>query len=246
MKNKPKVLIVEDEPLIADNIAFILEDNGYQVIGKAIDTAETIENLEQDRPDIILLDISLEDNDEDGIELAHIINNDYHIPFVFITSYSDQLTINRVKKTNPCGFIIKPFKAIEILSTISIALYKYKQRSTRENREMEDSFFVKQGHDLVKVFYNDILYIKAEDNYSAIILASKKILASSNLKALNRELPTRQFIRIHRSYMINLSKISRISHRFVYIDNIEIPIGRGYFQELLKMINIFSTNRSPF
>ncbi len=235
MKNKVKILIVEDEPLIADDIAFLLEDEGYDVVGKAIDTQEAVSIIESKQPDIILLDISLENDDEDGIDLANKINKDYQIPFIFITSHSDKLTINRVKKTNPCGFIVKPFKPAEIISTVAIAHYKSKNKTVKIAKP-EGSFFIKQGHDLVKVNHADILFIKAEDNYTSIVTDSKKILASLNLKALSEKLPDNQFVRIHRSYMINIAKITRISHRFVYINDTEIPMGKGNFKMLQEFI----------
>ena len=236
MKTKAKILIVEDEPLIADDIAFILEDEGYQIAGKAIDTKEAINLIDSEQPDIILLDISLDDDDEDGIDLANIINEKYQIPFVFITSHSDRLTINRVKKTNPYGFIVKPFTPSEIISTIAIVAYKAIKEKQKATSQSDNSFFVKQGHDLVKIMNKDILYVKADDNYTSIVLENKKILASLNLKALAAKLPQTQYIRIHRSYMVNISRITRISHRFVYVENHEIPLGRGYYTKLQELI----------
>ena len=234
-KTKHKILIVEDEPLIADDIAFILEDESYTVVGKAIDTEEAITLIEQEKPDMILLDISLEGDDEDGIDLAHIINEKYQIPFVFITSHSDKLTINRVKKTNPCGFIVKPFKAPEIISTLSIALYKNRVNTPKDNTET-GSFFVKQGHDLVKIQFDEILYVKAEDNYTSIVTENNDILASLNLKAITEKLPEKQFVRVHRSYLVNLKKIIRISHRFVIVGSHEVPIGKKHYQILQDYI----------
>jgi DNA-binding LytR/AlgR family response regulator len=236
LKTKPSILIVEDEPIIADDIAFILEDEGYKILGKAIDTQEAIYIIEQSKPDIVLLDISLEGDDEDGIDLANLINEKYQIPFVFITSHSDKLTINRVKKTNPCGFIIKPFKATDIISTLAIVSYKIIKDKAPSVGDNQNSFFVKQGHDLIKIKFSDIIYIKAENNYTYIIMEHKKILASLNLKSLTEKLPSNSFFRVHRSYVININKITRISHRFIYIDTHEIPLGRGYYAKLQDLI----------
>jgi len=234
LKHKHRILIVEDEPLIADNIAFILEDEGYEVVGKAIDTEEAIAILESTAIDLVLLDISLEGDDEDGVDLAHTINKNYHIPFVFITSHADKLTINRVKKTNPKGFIIKPFKPADILSTLAIVFYKSK---APQNTHAETSFFIKQGHDLIRIQFKDILYIKAEDNFTSIVLADKKVLASLNLKAIADKLPAKMFYRIHRSYIININKIDRISDRFVYVSSYEIPLGKTYNHAFKTYIN---------
>ena len=236
MKDKAKILIVEDEPLIADNIAFVLEDEDYSVVGKAIDTDEAMNLIDSEKPDIIMLDISLDDEDEDGIDLANIINEKYQIPFIFVTSHSDKLTINRVKKTNPAGFIVKPFKAAEILSTVAIVSYKSKNGKQVAGNQSDNGFFVKQGHDLVKIMHNDILYVKADDNYTTIVLENAKILASLNLKSLAKKLPQTKYIRIHRSYMVNISRITRISHRYVYVDTHAIPLGKGYYAKLQELI----------
>ncbi len=236
MKDQIKILIVEDEPLIADDLSFILQDEGYEVIGNAIDFDEAKEFLQQ-KPDLVLLDISL-DGDEDGIDVAQYINEHYQIPFIFVTSHSDRLTINRVKKTNPCAFIIKPFKAGEVRSAISIALYKQKQNKLTPSKQTNDSFFIKIGYDLVKIKYDDINYIKAEDNYTTIYLNNDDLLASMSLKLLAEKLPSDQFIRIHRSYLINIKRVERISHRFVYINGQEVPIGKNHYQKLQDIINM--------
>ncbi len=236
MNPEVKILIVEDEPLIADDIAFILEDEGYEITGKAVDTKEAIEILENKNPDIVLLDISFDGDDEDGIDLANIINEKYRVPFIFITSYSDKLTINRVKKTDPAGFIVKPFTASEIISTIAIVHYKTGKKGDTAHDKKGDSFFIKVGHDLVKIQFDDIFYIKAEDNYTSLVKEDESILASISMKALSEKLPDNQFVRIHRSYMVNIAKITRISHRFVYVGKHEVPIGRNHYQKLQEFI----------
>ena len=235
MKDQIRILIVEDEPLIADDLSFILQDEGYEVIGNAIDFVEAKELLTQ-KIDLVLLDISLE-GDEDGVDIAQYINKNIQIPFIFVTSHSDRLTINRVKKTNPCAFIVKPFRVDEIRSAISIALYKSKQNKLIKPKA-NDHFFIKMGYDLVKIKYDDINYVKAEDNYTTIYLNDDDLLASMNLKVLSEKLPTEQFVRIHRSYLINIKKIERISHRFVYINEQEIPIGKNHYQKLQDVINM--------
>jgi DNA-binding LytR/AlgR family response regulator len=229
LKTKSKILIVEDEPLIADDLSYILEREGYEIAGILSEMETAVNFLKTEKPDLILLDISLE-GDEDGIDLAQIINESFQIPFVFITSFSDKLTINRVKKTNPTGFIVKPFKESDITSVVAIALYKEKTPEKHSNNE--NYFFVKKGHDLIKIVFDEILYIKAEDNYTTIKTQKQQILASVNLKNIVEKLPKGQFLRVHKSYLVNMKMVSKITHRFVYTDGIEIPIGRNYYAEL--------------
>ncbi len=119
-----KILIVEDEPIIAEDLSMILRTNGYNVIGIAHNGSHALDILHNRKPDLALLDISL-DSSMNGIELAQIINQKYKIPFIYITSFSDEHTLNLAKKTYPSGYIIKPFRKRDILSTIQIVLHRH-------------------------------------------------------------------------------------------------------------------------
>jgi DNA-binding NarL/FixJ family response regulator len=116
-----RVLIVEDEPLIAKNIGMYLNNNDYEVSAIAYDPEEALFQLKRNPPDLAILDINLE-SDRDGIEVARYINQHNSIPFVFLTSYSDKDTLERAKQTNPYGYIVKPFNDKTLFATIEIAL----------------------------------------------------------------------------------------------------------------------------
>jgi len=116
-----RVLIVEDEPLIAKNIGMYLNNNDYEVSAFAYDPEEALFQLKRNPPDLAILDINLE-SDRDGIEVARYINQHNNIPFVFLTSYSDKDTLERAKQTNPYGYIVKPFNDKTLFATIEIAL----------------------------------------------------------------------------------------------------------------------------
>lgn len=120
--NKPiKVLIVEDEPPISMEISFILEDYGYEVASSVYSSDDAIKFLSQNKVDIILLDINII-GAMNGIDLAHYINEHNTTPFLFISSFSDDHTIEKAKATRPKGFIAKPFKAEDIDKAIKAAL----------------------------------------------------------------------------------------------------------------------------
>src|SRR5258708_21567457 len=122
---KLKIMIVEDEIIVAKDIQRILTKLGYEshppfsAGQKALDAIETV------KPDFILLDINLRGSDMDGIELAKQIHEHYHIPFLFLTAFSDKSTLDRAKLTEPYGYIIKPFEEDDIRTAIEIAHYKY-------------------------------------------------------------------------------------------------------------------------
>lgn len=121
---KVRVLIVEDEPLIAENIAMYLNNHDYEVAGIAYDYEEGIMKLENEKPDIVLLDINL-DGKLDGIDLAKYIHEKIMIPYIFLSSYSDKITLERAKKVQPSGYLVKPFHEKSLLTTLEISLNNF-------------------------------------------------------------------------------------------------------------------------
>ena len=122
--SKLRVLIVEDEPVIAENISMYLDNNDFEVSGIAYDSAEANEQLQSNTPDAAILDVNLE-SDEDGIDIASSINQKYLIPFLFLTSYSDKETLERAKKVKPSGYIVKPFNEKTLLASLEIAISNF-------------------------------------------------------------------------------------------------------------------------
>ena len=122
--NEIRVLIVEDEVLIAEDIAAVLEDYDYQVSGIAHKVSEAFYQLENNPPDIVLLDVNLND-EKDGVDIGAHILEQYDLPIIYLTAYADKATIERAKYTRPMGYIVKPFEDKDIFTSIEIALYNY-------------------------------------------------------------------------------------------------------------------------
>lgn len=118
-----RILIVEDEPLIAEDLAMMLKNEGYTIVGVAHDGSTALDLLHNQSPDLALLDIAL-DSSMSGFDIANVINEKYHIPFIFITSFSDKYTLNRAKDVDPTGYIVKPFKKRDIYANVELALHK--------------------------------------------------------------------------------------------------------------------------
>ena len=121
-----RVLIVEDEPLIAADIAMCLKKNDYLVTGISYTKEQAEKELYENLPDIVMLDINLKNGDE-GIELAATINKEYKIPFIFLTSYSDRQTLQAAKTTEPSGYVVKPFSCGGLYASLEVAMYNYVQ-----------------------------------------------------------------------------------------------------------------------
>jgi len=232
-----KIYIVEDEPLIADTIAHALEKDGFKVCGISDNAKEALYDIDDLCPDLILLDINII-GDITGIELAEKINTKFKIPFIFLTSLSDEDTVNKVKRTNPSGFISKPFNETGLRTNIEIALFKFEQKN-EEKRLINDSFFIKNKGELIKINKSDIDYIEAFDNYSKLVCCKKEYLLSFTLKNVSEKLNDKNFVRIHRSYMINIHKIDSLFDGYVFITNRKIPIGKSYKDSLMNSISLF-------
>lgn len=126
-----KVLIVEDEPVIAENIAVYLNNHDFIVSGIAYDDEEAIEQLSTNLPDAAILDINLQ-SESDGISIAAYINEKVNIPYLFLTSYADRETLERAKKVEPWGYIVKPFNEKALLASLEIAISNFASRNNKE------------------------------------------------------------------------------------------------------------------
>jgi DNA-binding LytR/AlgR family response regulator len=245
---KPKILISEDEVIIAEDLAACLQDLGYQTC--AIDSGEdTLNKIRDTKPDLVILDINIRGK-IDGIEIGSRIRDEFDIPFIYLTAYADKDTIDRAKKTEPDGFLVKPFDEKSLRSAIEIALYKHDHTGKSNGKDKSlapkvadtdialDYIFVKVKHRIIKVMYNDILWVEAYDNYSFIVTADQKYLVSSTLKDMEQKLPPQNFVRVHRSYIANLDKIEAMEENSVVFSKNDIPIGKSYKKLLMARFNI--------
>jgi len=237
MKN-PKVLIVEDEALIADNLAAIIKDLGYEVTGVCAGADEALKSIKSAVPDVCLLDVSIE-GEIDGIDLAAMIQKRVPIPHIFITSFSDTDTIERARETNPAAYIIKPYTDKEVEVNMMLALHKKSQDTSSpkiENKE-DDSFFIKEKHELIRVRYNEINYGEAADNYTIVYTLKGKFILSQTMKNVFEKLEPHGFVRIHRSYFVRFSNIESIGPNYIMLQGKELPMSQNNRSELLATIN---------
>lgn len=121
----PRILIVEDEYIIAEDISSSLENMGYKVCGMAASGAKALEVAQSEQPDLVLMDIMLR-GDKDGIETASTLQSDLGISVIYLSAYADDKVLERAKVTLPFGYLIKPFKDRELRAAIEMALYKDK------------------------------------------------------------------------------------------------------------------------
>ncbi len=238
-----EILIVEDEMIIAATTSMYLENLGYKVVGIFPRAEEALEFINNHHPDIILLDIQLK-GEMNGIELAKNIRNILEIPIIYVTANTDDTHFNMARETGPYAFISKPFKKLDLQRAIEITLSRLKlenhhleeNTSQEENQDtyfLNDRIFIRHKENLIKIFFADILFIEAERNYCKIKTVNSKYTLAVPLKAMEDKLPSPLFLRVHRSYMVNVKHIDELGDNFLIINKQSIPINKEH-KDLLK------------
>ncbi|MFM1874356.1 MAG: hypothetical protein RL266_93 [Bacteroidota bacterium] len=241
---KTSVLVVEDESIVAKDIQNSLKKLGYAVPSVENSGEDAITAAGLHRPDLILMDIMLK-GDISGIEAAEQIKNRYQIPVIFLTAYADESTLSKAKVTEPYGYIIKPFKEIDLHTSIEMALYKHgKEQEIRKERDLyssivldksaEDCIFVKSNSRLVKVKTKEIYFVEALKDYVIIHSKDAKYTVHSTMKDMLAKLSESEFLRVHRSFIVRVDKILAIEQNNLVMEDEKkiIPVGGSYRDEL--------------
>lgn len=250
MEHPIKILIVEDNVIIADDMQSMLEEIGYEVVDNVIVYEQAIEVLKNNHVDLVLIDIILA-SDKTGIDLGKHIRQNYNIPFIFVTSNSDKATVENAKTVKPDGYLVKPFEQQDLYTSIEIALsnfnYSKKESSTdiagssgdsfTSNSVLKDSIFVKKQHLYYRIQFGDIQFIKADNVYLEVNTVDKKFLVRSPLKDYLEKLPKNKFYRAHKSYIVNVDHIDAINSKDIMINNTLIPISKDFKEFIISSMN---------
>ncbi len=220
------VLIVEDEPLIAGDLAEMLAEQGHRVCGIAHRAHAAMELIKRERPDLVLLDIRLNDG-VDGIAVARELDRE-HIAFLYVTSHTDEATMEQVVRTGPQGFIRKPFDEDDLRTQIAVVLARLEKRQVPEHILVRD-----RGH-TVRVPIRDIIYAEADDNYTTIHTSDRKYVLVSSLSAVEEKLGGRHLLRVHRKYAVDMQRVTRMDANVLMLGPVRIPVGRTHLAEVQR------------
>ena len=245
-----KILIVEDNVIIADDMQSMLEEIGYEIVDNVIVYEQAVEVLKNNEVDLVLIDIILA-SDKTGIDLGQHIRESYNIPFIFVTSNSDRATVENAKTVKPNGYLVKPFEQQDLYTSIEIALSNFDYSSDASgspvatpagesvmgNSVLKDSIFVKKQHLYYRIQFDDICFIKADNVYLEVNTADKKFLVRSPLKDYLEKLPKNKFYRAHKSYIVNVDHIDAINSKDIMINETLIPISKDFKEFIISAMN---------
>jgi two-component system, LytTR family, response regulator LytT len=241
MPKQIQILIVEDEFIIADYIQGCLVNLGYEVAGICCSYDEAVTALQNHQPDIAIIDITIK-GEKNGIDIANHISQSLDIPFIFASSHGDKGTIDKAKQTSPAAYLIKPFTEEDLYAVIETALVNFSNQKINKEQEEEiiiihDGFFIRHKNRFIKILLDELIYAEANDNYVNLFTADTHYTLKTTLLKLQEVLP-QYFLRIQKSYIVNLHQLKSFDMEEVVVHNKTLPIGKSYSEALLEKLKI--------
>jgi DNA-binding LytR/AlgR family response regulator len=249
MANRVKILIVEDEFMIAEDIAMRLDDFGYEVVGTVPTARQAMDIIENSSVDLALLDINIS-GPVDGIQLASVIQEKYNIPFIYLTSLASKVVVERAKKTLPSAFLLKPFNDRQVQIAIDMALNNFGNNAVASTVQepndpikngpmvvFKESLFLKKDSHFERLNFDEVLYLEAASNYTSVVTQKGQYVYSTILKYFEEKLPGDKFVRVHRSYVVNLDSVTGFEGNYLFVNDIHIPISKKRKDSLFNILN---------
>jgi two-component system, response regulator PdtaR len=251
-----RILLVEDEAILAMEMSETLENEGYEVVGTANNGRLALEIFHQEPVDLLICDINIK-GDWDGIETVQRLIAVRAIPVIYMTALSDRDTIERAKSTYPAAYIPKPYNLTSLRISIEMAINNFALRSlssttetvdysrgptlaSRENPtrdsilRVDDHIFVKSNYRFIKITLSDILYMEADNNHTVIQASQQKLAIRQSLSAILERLAMPRLVRTHRSFAVNLDRVDSFNDYEVRVGEFDIPLGRNYKEAFLR------------
>jgi DNA-binding LytR/AlgR family response regulator len=245
-----KVLLVEDEVIVRKDIEKCLTKNGHEVVGQTDNGDTALQMARHTGPEIILMDIQIK-GDKSGIETAQDILREVNLPIVFLTAYADLDTLAKVKKSNPYGYILKPFNETELCTTLELAqAHHSKEKELQFENEMLKSFasfkpgadhlYVKNNSRFIRLPNEEVFYVEALKDYMQIVTRTKTYVIHATMKETEKKMAHPDFQRVHRSFIVNMNHIDYIAAGEIVMKElgVKIPVGGLYKDKFAVRINV--------
>jgi two-component system, response regulator PdtaR len=243
-----KILIVEDEFILAEELSETLESEGYEVVCTADNGREALAFFSDNEVDLVLCDINI-NGDWDGIQTIEKLLEIKQTPVIYLTALTDQETLNRAKSTFPAAYIPKPYHITNLRMAIELAINNFAVRVqplqiVKDDKNSEvfkemilqinDDIFIKQNYQFIKFPLSDVLYVEADNAHTHIVTSQRKYTLRQSMSGVLERLPLKNLIRIHRSFAVNIQKIDSFNEHDVIVSGTEIPFGRSYKDDFMK------------
>lgn len=233
-----RVLIVEDKSIVAAGIESLLKKHSLDIIGMCDTGEEAIRLASDNLPDLILMDIELA-GAIDGIAAAKIIQENQDVPIIYLTDFTDEKTVDRAKKTFPVNYISKPFQEMDLIRAIDLAFHNANVPDTSPRQVLKKYVFVRtDSQAYVKLAYQEILYLKADRAYCDIVTDNKTYKLTSSMNHVHKQLNNREFVRAHRSFVVNLNRITALDGNMIKLGEINVQMSGEYREPVLSSLRL--------
>jgi two-component system, response regulator PdtaR len=256
MSDALKILIVEDESIVALDLSIQLEKEGYAIAGIADNSDDAQLLFRNENPDLVLMDINIKGK-LDGIETAKALKKIIEVPIIFLTAFSQNEYVNRAKEVNPAAYLVKPFNTNSLYTSIQIAIHNFAVLRTNPAAikpievtpgKPESStklpilffnncFFVKNNYRFTKIAVADLLYAESDNNYIKLVTRTAKILLRVSLQHFAESIQHQHLVRVHRGFVVNIQNIDSFNDEEITVGKHQVPIGRAYKEDFLKSFN---------
>jgi DNA-binding LytR/AlgR family response regulator len=249
MNDKVKIMIVEDESIVALDLSMRLQKEGYEIVGIASNSDDAIDVFTEQKPDLVLMDINIKGN-KDGIETAAALKKIQDVPLIFLTAFSQSEYVNRAKAVNPSAYLVKPFNNDSLHTSIQIAIHNFAvlpksidPEPIAENKDetskeallfFNNYFFVKHNYRFNKFSIDELLFAESDNNYIKLVTTNKKITLRVSLQYIAEKFNHPALVRVHRGFIVNIKNIDSFNEEEIIIGTYQIPIGRNYKDDFLK------------
>ncbi|MEL6537734.1 MAG: response regulator transcription factor [Bacteroidota bacterium] len=247
-----KILLVEDDWIIAQETSLTLEEIGYPGTIHAESYEDALTKLKQG-PDLLLMDIDLGDEqDRDGIHLAARIQQDHTIPIIFLTQHKVSTFRKRLRGVKKAGYLTKDFNRDNLHAAIEVALDIPADQvdSPAETDSLSfigDRFFLRKSNRYLCLHIDQLLYLRAQDSYCDVVFwvnnRKDTIRLSMSLKDVSGQINHQSLFRVHRSFAINLEKLTAFEGNMLFVQDEEIPVGEKYREQLMAKLNILGRHK---
>ena len=248
MSDQLHILIIEDEAILGLDLKAKLHREGYVVTGIAPTGLRALELFEQQRVDLVLCDIHIK-GDWDGVETSRRLLAQRSVPLIYLTAFSDAATLDRAKQTAPAAYLVKPVNIAQLRIAIELAISNFAKPAapalppvdnpaakptpeTDLNRDsilqIDDYVFVKSNQQFVRVNLSEVLYLEADNTYTTLFTTQKKYVLRLSLVQVLERISYVRFVRLHRSYAVNIDRVDAFNEHEVSIGTQLIPMGRSF------------------
>lgn len=226
-----KVLIVENDPFIVQDLNEKLENLGYTPLPSADNVDDALVLIDKQKPNVVLVDIEL-NGEKDGIDLGGALNQK-GIPFIYLSRLQDQRTFDRARATNPETNIPKPVSLLQLRNSLLEVDFS--------EEEENDKAFISISKNGKKTILKkeEITWLKADRNYCLIYVGKKRYQSSTPMNNVLKTLDPNQFVQVHRSYAVNIFQVAKYEGNMIYMHGVDEPVSISdtYRPNFLKYID---------